>query len=113
VAQFFWRLSIRNLFYLNDSFYLPLLGFDPLWSSQQHADATVYLVCSVLTRLGFCYPEESHLLPSPPLVWLGFLVNTILRTFSIPVETLVKFLSLLWDIVASGSVSFYVFREVH
>jgi hypothetical protein len=53
VAQFLRRHGIRNLFYLDDSLYLPLFGhsFRPrqtIMSSSSLADATVYIVCCVL-----------------------------------------------------------------
>jgi hypothetical protein len=107
VAQFFRWLSIRNLFYLDDSVYLPLLNINPLWSCGQHADAEVYIVCSVLTRLGYYVNlKKSHLLPCPLLVWLGFLIDTHLRTFSIPPAKLDKFIGLLRELLASTTISY-------
>jgi hypothetical protein len=59
-----------------------------------YADATVCLVSSVLTRLGyFVNLKKFHLLPSPSLVWLGFLVYTILGTFSYQRRNLRSFLA--------------------
>jgi hypothetical protein len=106
VAQFLRRLGICNLFYLDDSTYLPLFGLAPGQPLLAQAHATVYVVCSILVWLGyFVHLTKSHLSPTSVLDWLGFTRNSGNRTFTIPSKKLTKFLVLLTTILAARSVS--------
>ena len=101
VAQFLRRLGIRNLYYLDDSIYLPILR------PSCDAAATVYVVCSILVWLGyFVNLDKSHFHPSCIVDWLGFTVDTSARTFSVPAKKRAKFLAYLRDLLHSSAISF-------
>jgi hypothetical protein len=107
VARFLRRLGIRNLFYLDNSIYLPRLGLAPRQPLLAQAHATMYVVCSILVWLGFfVHLTKSQLSPTTILNWLCFTVNSRNRTFTIPPQKLAKFLILLSTILAARSVSY-------
>ena len=65
-----------------------------------------YIVCEVLTRLGYCINlEKTVFLPSQSIVFLGFLVDSVNRCFRITESKKKKFIALREECSTKSTVS--------
>ena len=65
-----------------------------------------YIVCEVLTRLGYCINlEKTVFLPSQYIVFLGFLVDSVNRCFRITESKKTKFIALREECSTKSTVS--------
>ncbi|KAK3737867.1 hypothetical protein QZH41_019748, partial [Actinostola sp. cb2023] len=105
VASFFRNIGIPCSIYIDDRLTGELITHSGPWSvpveqrtqqfSLRASQAAIYLVCDVLVSLGYFLGfSKCVLTPVKQLEYLGFLVDSELQAFSIPLPKVVKFAEL-------------------
>ncbi|KAK3726277.1 hypothetical protein QZH41_003056 [Actinostola sp. cb2023] len=85
---------------------VPAQGSGVGWSNMELAEAAIFLAASVLSSLGyFIGLAKSHLSPSQSVRFLGFIVDSVRRSFILPEDKKQKFSTLRETILKRKTVS--------
>ncbi|KAK3731002.1 hypothetical protein QZH41_006641 [Actinostola sp. cb2023] len=108
-TSFIRSLGVPCSQYIDDRHFgqlVPTQGSGLGWSNMELAEAAIFLAASVLSSLGyFIGLAKSHLSPSQSVRFLGFIVDSIRRSFILPEDKKQKFSTLRETILKRKTVS--------
>jgi len=115
-AGFLRRLSVRNLFLLDDSFGGPLHRVSagaPDSEKRAASNAAVFVVVSIMVALGYyVHPVKSVLIPTRRIRWLGLDVDFVTGEFAVPADKAEAICALIRVVLAETAVSFKTLERV-
>ncbi|KAK3744016.1 hypothetical protein QZH41_004826 [Actinostola sp. cb2023] len=108
-TSFIRSLGVPCSQYIDDRHFgqlVPAQGSGVGWSNMELAEAAIFLAASVLSSLGyFIGLAKSHLSPSQSVRFLGFIVDSVRRSFILPEDKKQKFSTLRETILKRKTVS--------